>query len=304
MPDPLPVLCLAGPTGAGKTALALRLAEKLEGEIVNADSRQVYADFPIITAQPTESEKRAVPHNLYGFLPLTQRIDAGQWRSLALAECARIAARGRVPLLVGGTGFYFKSILTGLADIPPVDKSISAALELRMAAEGPEPLHAELAAIDPAYAAKAHPHDRQRIQRALEVWQATGKTFTWWHVHSKSRPLATGPLLVVAMTLEELEPRLKHRIGLMLEAGALEEARRALLSHPHGAHPGWSGIGCAELLRYLRHEMDMEECKRLWLANTRAYAKRQLTWFRGEKQAIWIDGARPDKVLDELRKHI
>lgn len=291
-PAPCPVICLAGPTGAGKTALALHLAHELGGEIINADSRQVYADFPLITAQPSPEERARAPHHLYGFLPTEQKISAGRWADMAAAKAREVRALGRVPLLVGGTGLYFQALLRGMAAIPPIAPEIVRGLSARLAERGPEALHAELARHDPAYAARIHPRDRQRILRALEVLEGTGQTFSWWHANAMSRPACVGPLFVLDAPLSWLAPRLARRLEAMLDAGAVEEARAALACSPAAAKgrrlPGWSGIGCAELLDHLTGRTALPECRARWLANTRAYAKRQLTWFRARSEAVFV----------------
>lgn len=304
MSAPLPVICLAGPTGCGKTAAAIELAHALDAEIVNADSRQVYADFPCITAQPSAEERAACPHHLYGFLPTEARISAGRWAEMAAETVRRLRDDGKRALLVGGTGLYFQTLLRGIADIPPVAPEISARWMERLAEEGPERLHAELDRLDPAYAARIHPHDRQRIVRALEVQDATGKPFSWWHEHAMSAPLCAGPLFYLAPTLDWLEPRLARRIDQMLAEGALEEARAARRRNDDPAAPGWSGIGCAEVLAHLRGELSLEDCRTLWLRHTRAYAKRQLTWFRGRPEAVAVPpgetASLPRRVRDAL----
>ena len=304
MSAPLPVICLAGPTGCGKTAAAIELAHALDAEIVNADSRLVYADFPCITAQPSAEERAACPHHLYGFLPTEARISAGRWAEMAAETVRRLRDGGKRALLVGGTGLYFQTLLRGIADIPPVAPEISARWTHRLAEEGPERLHAELGRLDPAYAARIHPHDRQRIVRALEVQDATGKPFSWWHEHAMSAPLCAGPLFYLAPTLDWLEPRLARRIDQMLAEGALEEARAARRRNDDPAAPGWSGIGCAEVLAHLRGELSLEDCRALWLRHTRAYAKRQLTWFRGRPEAVAVPpgetASLPRRVRDAL----
>ncbi len=284
--QPLPVFCLAGPTGCGKTEAALALAAALNGEVVNADSRQVYVDFPLITAQPSPGERARCPHHLYGFLETSRKISAGRWVDMAMTVIRDIHARGKLPLLVGGTGLYFQSLLHGIAEIPPVAEDISACLAARLEKEGSLALHTELARHDPAYAARIHVNDRQRIVRALEVFEATGKTFSWWHTHAMPAPLCAGPLACFMPTLEALEPRLIRRIDLMLRDGALDEARAALRRCDDSAAPGWSGIGCAELFAFLHGHLSLEACKTLWFRNTRAYAKRQLTWFRARPDAV------------------
>ena len=302
MSAPLPVICLAGPTGCGKTAAAIELAQALDAEIVNADSRQVYADFPCITAQPSAEERAACPHHLYGFLPTEARISAGRWAEMAADAVRRLHERGKRALLVGGTGLYFQTLLRGIADIPPVAPEISARWTQRLAEEGPERLHAELGRLDPAYAARIHPHDRQRIVRALEVQDATGKPFSWWHEHAMSAPLCAGPLFSLAPTLDWLEPSLARRIDLMLAEGALEEARAARRRNDDPAAPGWSGIGCAEVLAHLRGELSLADCRALWLRHTRAYAKRQLTWFRGRREAIHVLPGETAGLLRRVRE--
>jgi tRNA dimethylallyltransferase len=298
-----------GPTGSGKTAAALRLAREFPVTVINADSRQVYADFPIITAQPSPEERACCPHLLYGFLPTDQKLGAGAYARLARETIDDVLLAGRVPVLVGGTGLYFRALLEGLADIPDVPEEVSRAWQERCERQGSQALHALLAERDPAYAAKIHPNDRQRITRALEVLEHTGQTFSWWH----SRPMPESPYRAckIGFGLHMLtgENRLAERIEAMLAAGALEEARAAL-GKASGGHdheegtpqearvalgerpdlnaPGWSGIGCAELRDYLLGKISFDECRELWLKNTRAYAKRQLTWFRADRDIRWF----------------
>lgn len=286
--SPLFVICLAGPTGAGKTALALELAAKMNCEIINADSRQLYADFPVITAQPTEEERAAAPHHLYGFLPTSQKSNACFWAGIAAAKAAEITSRGAIPLLVGGTGLYFQALLRGMSPIPPIPGEISSHWRKNIMESGPGQAHALLARIDPAYAAKIHPHDKQRVQRALEVHEATGKNLSWWHARGNQPPLARGPLFMLDCRLDELAPRLLRRIDQMIGNSALEEARQAWEKCPDAQAPGWTGIGCAEMLSHMQGKISLDECRCLWHAHTRAYAKRQLTWFRARKEAIHI----------------
>ena len=287
------IICIAGPTGAGKTAAALHLAESLAAEgmgadIINADSRQVYRDFPVITAQPSAAERAAFPHKLYGWLDSDKKISAGQWARLAADAITETLALGRVPILVGGTGFYMKSLLDGIAEIPAIPEEITQSLLAKCDAAGAPVMHVRLAEIDPAYASKIHPNDRQRIVRALEVWQSTGRTFSWWHEHAMPQTCFKALRLGIGLPLKELTPLLGRRIGLMLENGAVAEAQNALLRCPDRNAPAWSGIGCMELGAHISGEIGMEECVRLWTANTRAYAKRQWTWFRADKRIRWL----------------
>lgn len=295
--EQIPVICLAGPTGCGKTGLAVKMARQIGAEIMNADSRQVYRDFPIITAQPSKEEQEGIPHHLFGFLESSEKISSGQWSMTAREKAAEILARGNIPLLVGGTGFYFQTLLHGIAHIPPVPQAVSLELARRLQNEGPNILFAELETIDPSYAARIHPNDSQRVARALEVFKATGKTFSWWHENSMEAAPCHGPLIVIDANLSSLEPALLHRIDLMLAAGAMEEARKALEKCSSKNAPAWNGIGCAELRSFLENETSLEECKNQWFRNTRAYARRQLTWFHGRKEALYISPGNLEKAL-------
>ena len=239
MAAPLPVICLAGPTGCGKTAAALTLAEALDGEVINADSRQVYSDFPLITAQPSPEEQACCPHHLYGFLPTEQKISAGRWADQAVAEAKAVLARGHVPLLVGGTGLYFQGLLHGIAQIRPSIRPSPPPSRPGWPRRARRPSMPNWPPKYPAYAARIHPNDRQRIVRALEVLAGTGHTFSWWHEHGMPEPPCAGPLLVLDMELDALTPRLARRIDLMLEQGALDEARAARRRCDDAAAPGW-----------------------------------------------------------------
>lgn len=285
--------CIAGPTGAGKTAAALALAAALPLAVVNADSRQVYKDFPIITAQPSPEERSRCPHLLYGFLNSEATLGAGEYARMAANAVASQRALGRVPVLVGGTGLYFRALLEGLAPIPAVPAEITGRWQERCCREGGPALHTLLVEKDPVYAAKIHPNDRQRIIRALEVLESTGKPFSWWHGRTPSQKAYQTCKVGIGLHLKELEPLLERRISLMLEAGALEEAEAALAHCPDPGAPGWSGIGCSEMYRYITGALTMSECRTLWLKNTRAYAKRQLTWFRADPGIRWF---RPDET--------
>lgn len=291
------IICLAGPTGAGKSALAIRLCNELGGAVVNSDSRQVYRDFPIITAQPGPEESAQCPHLLYGFLPCGDKISAGRYADMAAKSLSGLALDNTLPVVTGGTGLYFRALLYGIADIPPVAPGIHRHWQERCQSEGSRSLHALLLEVDPEYAAKIHPNDPQRVTRALEVWEATGRAFSWWHRQQYIDNRYDALFLGMDMPLDELEPRLALRIEQMLAAGAVEEARKALEACPDADSPGWSGIGCAELMGYLKGEYDLDKCRELWLRNTRAYAKRQLTWFRAQKELIRISPGDDDKVL-------
>ena len=282
------VVCLVGATGTGKTAAAIALARAYGGEVVNVDSRQVYEGLPVLTAQPSDEERAACPHHLYGDTPLDQPVAAGDFAVRARACAASIAGRGRLPLFVGGTGLYFRAILGGLAPIPPVPDEVRAAVAADWEKLGPAAMHARLAERDPDYAAKIAPADRQRVTRALEVEAATGRSFSDWHRQGDpDAPDYDVMHLGLALPLEELGPRLARRIEAMAAGGAVEEVRAALDRYPPNV-PGLSGIGGPELTAYLSGRCGLGQAKSAWLTNTRAYAKRQRTWFRKEPDIVWF----------------
>jgi tRNA dimethylallyltransferase len=281
------LVCLLGATGTGKTEAAIRLAAAFGGEVINYDSRQIYRDLPVITAQPTPEETARCPHHLYGFLPASSRRSAGSFARLVHIVVNRVHGRGRLPILVGGTGLYLRAILSGLAPIPDIPATVRRNLVEECGRLGPKALHERLAAIDPAYALRIAPTDRQRITRALEVHLATGRTLSDWHARQQAAP---GRYAAVSLGLTpppDHAGRLSRRIEAMIAQGAVDEAARAAAKYPDGAW-GLSGIGCAELLRHLSGELSLAAAKDLWLHNTRAYAKRQMTWFRKEPQVSWF----------------
>lgn len=291
-----PIVCLVGATGTGKTAAALALARHFPVTVINADSRQVYRDVPIITAQPDAAEQAQCPHLLYGFLGMDETVSAGRFMDearKAVASCQENGrendrASGRMPVLVGGTGLYLRALAGGLANIPDVPAQVREAVLQECADHGPEALHARLSDVDPDYATRIHPRDRQRVCRALEVFQSSGRPLSWWHTHARS---AQGlELFIIGLRLPrpELHDRLARRIDVMLELGAIREIQRAWEGCPNPEAPGFSGIGCRELLAHLRGETSLEEAKDLWLFRTRAYAKRQETWFNNIPEVHWI----------------
>jgi tRNA dimethylallyltransferase len=292
--------CVVGPTGAGKTGAAIALAQALGGVVINCDSRQAYADFPLVTAQPTARERAACPHQLYGFLPTEQKLSAGAYANLARREIDAALGQGALPILVGGTGFYLRAVLEPLPDIPAIPPDLHRAMQERWEREGPA-LHDELARRDPAAAVKIHPHDRQRVTRALEVLETTGRPFSAWRQAAAAGPGYRTLVLGLSLPLAELYPRLDARIAAMLEAGALDEARTAWKRCPVRESPGWSGIGCAELLAHLLGGLSLAQARGLWLRNTRAYAKRQMTWFTRQISAQWFAPGQENALVQAAR---
>lgn len=298
---PTPLLCIPGPTGAGKTSAAIAVAQALDGEVINFDSRQVYEDFPIITAQPSPEERAACPHLLYGFLPTHEKLGAAAYADMALETIAEVHSRGKLPIMVGGTGLYLRSLLQPLAPVPPIPDDIRASVQEDCEKRGPNALHRDLAAMDAALAERLHPNDRQRIMRGIEVYKATGKPLTQWHKETADTRDFMALKLGVGVSLTELTPRLYTRIEAMLEMGALDEARRAMERNADPKAAGWSGIGCAELHAYLSGDLDLEAAKALWDKNTRAYAKRQLTWFNADKDIQWFRPGQHEVMIERVK---
>jgi len=295
------VIRLMGATGTGKTEAALALAGAFGGAVVNVDSRQVYAGLAVLTAQPTVAEQARCPHALYGDTPLSEPVAAGDFARRARAAVADFTAKGFLPLLVGGTGLYFRAIAGGLAPIPPVPAAVRQDVRRQWDSLGPAAMHARLTAVDPEYAAKIAPNDRQRVTRALEVLTATGKPLSAWHREpDPEAPDYDSLTLGLGLPLADLAPRLAVRIEAMVRAGAVEEVRQALETYPETV-PGLSGIGGPELSGFLAGRLDLEAAKAAWLANTRAYAKRQMTWFRKEPDIQWFAPGEHQVLLEVVR---
>ncbi|MGH6880085.1 MAG: tRNA (adenosine(37)-N6)-dimethylallyltransferase MiaA [Hypericibacter sp.] len=277
------MLVIAGPTASGKSALAMALAQKLGGTLINADSMQLYRELSLLSARPTEAEMARVPHRLFGILPANEPCSAGRWRELALGAVAATRAEGRLPILVGGTGLYLESLMRGIADLPPIPDAVRASLQARMKAPGGVgSLFKALEACDPATAARIEPTDRQRILRALELFEATGKPLSAWQAESGRQP----PPDLAFETHLLMPPRAAlyaacdRRFGRMVEAGALEEVRALLALKLDPDLPAMKAIGVAELGAHLAGAGDLATAIAAGQQATRRYAKRQYTWFR------------------------
>jgi tRNA dimethylallyltransferase len=275
---------IAGPTTSGKSALALRLAERIGGTIVNADSMQVYRDLHIITARPSPDEERRVPHRLYGHVDAGTNYSVGQWCREAGAAIDEIAAAGRIPILVGGTGLYFKALTTGLAAVPPIPAEIRAQVRGRLANEGVAALYAELTTCDPQTAHRLMPNDRARIARALEVMAATGRSLSDWHREGLPPLLDSRHAAKVFVTCERkaLLARIEARFAAMLDAGVLEEVRAFAARNLDPLLPAMKAHGVPWLIRHLDGAISLDEAAAGAIMDTRRYAKRQVTWFRNQ----------------------
>lgn len=273
---------IAGPTASGKSALALELAERHRGVVINADAMQVYRDLRIITARPSAEDEARAPHRLYGHVDAGVTYSAGAWLQDATAALAD--AQARLPIVVGGTGLYFKLLTTGIAPVPPIPAEIRERLRARVTAEGAPALHAELARRDPEGAARLRPGDRSRIVRALEVLDATGRPLRAWHGENAAPILSPDETLAVFLSpdRDELRRRIDDRFTRMLAAGALDEVRRLAARKLDPALPAMKAHGVPWLMRHLAGEIDLETAAEQARADTRRYAKRQFTWFRNQ----------------------
>jgi tRNA dimethylallyltransferase len=275
-------LIVAGPTASGKSALALGLAERLGGVVINADSMQLYRELRVLTARPTPAEEARAPHRLYGVRPAAEAASVAWWRGAALAEMAAARAAGRLPILCGGTGLYFLSLTEGLSDIPPVPAPARAEARDLLAALGAPALHARLAAVDPETAAALRPGDSQRIARAYEVWRGTGRGLLAWQrqgARSGRAPWRFAALLLDPPR-EALRAAIETRFDAMLAAGALEEVRALGAQGLDPALPAMRAHGVPELLAMLAGRLPLAEARRRAILNTARYTKRQATWFR------------------------
>ncbi|MBS0245643.1 MAG: tRNA (adenosine(37)-N6)-dimethylallyltransferase MiaA [Proteobacteria bacterium] len=300
MPDVKQAVLIAGPTASGKSALALALAERLGGSIVNADSMQVYAGLRVITARPTAEEEARAPHVLYGHVDAAETYSTGQWLRDAATAIAEIAAAGRVPIVVGGTGLYFKALTEGFAAVPPIPAEIRDTVRERLARDGVAPLYAELTALDPVTAARLMPLDRSRIARALEVTLATGRSISDWHGTNTEPVVLPEQALRVFVTLErtELVSRIEARFAAMLAAGALDEVAALAARNLDPLLPAMKAHGVPWLIRHLRGEISLDEATAGSVMDTRRYAKRQHTWFRGQMKGWPLVPV--DRAFDEI----
>ena len=292
---------IAGPTASGKSALALTLAEALGGTIINADAMQVYRDLRVLTARPSPAEEARVPHLLYGHVDAAENYSVGRWCVDAGAALSAVERGGRLPILTGGTGLYFKALTRGLAAVPPIPAQIRAAVRARLEREGIAALYAELSERDGATARRLMPGDRARITRALEVVLATGRSLTDWHREGMTPAL--DPQLAVKVFLDvdraELYRRIDARFDAMLKAGALEEVSRLAARGLDPLLPAMKAHGVPALIRHLKGELTLEEAAEIGRADTRHYAKRQFTWFRHQLPEFeWVSPEAASRRLD------
>jgi tRNA dimethylallyltransferase len=282
-------ILITGPTASGKSALAVRLAREHDGVVVNADSMQVYDTLNILTARPQPEDMGGIDHRLYGHVSAGAAYSTGDWQREATGLVAEFRARGKLPVFVGGTGLYFRALTGGLADMPVIPDDIRERVRGRLAAEGAEALHRDLAERDPQTAARLKPGDGQRILRALEVLETTGKSISAFQA-------AAGPAVIDPERAEKfivlpdrtvLATRINRRFGTMLKSGAVEEVKALLALDLSPAMPVMKAIGVPQIAAMLAGELSEAEVIERGAAATRQYAKRQMTWFRNQLDDSW-----------------
>lgn len=297
MKDNKTVFIIVGPTASGKSSYALELAREHNGVIINADSMQLYDALPTLTAQPTKADREKIDHRLYGILDPSGKCSAWRWRDMALEEIRICQDEGKAPIIAGGTGFYLKALTEGLSPLPEVPDDVRAAATHLQAEAGNPAFHKLLATRDPEMASRLHPNDTQRLIRAWEVLEATGKSLSWW----QGQPLVGPP---EDLTFEKyflsppravLHQRCDQRFEMMIESGALEEVRELSTLISSGAvkndAPITGALGFKPLSAWLEGEISREEAIEQAKAHTRQYAKRQVTWLRNQ-----ITDAKPVEI--------
>ena len=284
------VIAVGGPTASGKTALSVGLAKAFGGEIINADSMQIYKNLDVGTAKPSIEERQGVPHYLLNFLPPETPYSVADFTAAADPLIQEITARGKLPLVVGGTGLYITSLLNGMAFAPEkMDPAIRARLQERAEAEGGAALYAELQSIDPDYAAQVHPNNLPRVIRALELYAATGRRMSEERVNARPAepPYRSLCLCLTCRDRAVLYDRIERRVNLMVENGVLAEAKQ-VYDHRDTYRTAAQAIGYKEFFPYFEGTGSLDECTARLKQATRNYAKRQLTWFRRQNDAVWL----------------
>src|ERR1700704_4372779 len=306
---------IAGPTASGKSALALELAQKTGGVVINTDSMQVYRDLRILTARPTAAEEARTPHRLYGHVDAAVNFSAGSWVADAALVLAEVRAQNRLPIFTGGSGLYFKALTHGLSAVPPIPAEIREAVRARLERDGVEALHAELARRDPVSAERLKVRDRTRIARALEVIEATGRALPDWHREGLPPLLPPGEFaaLFLAPERDQLYARIDGRFDAMLKAGALEEVTALAERNLDPLLPAMKAHGVPALIRHIRGEITRDEAAAIGRAHSRHYAKRQFTWFRHqlpefqwvkpEEARRWLESVIPGREQSERARN-
>lgn len=289
----IPVVIVAGPTASGKSQLALDIAVQFRGTVINADSMQIYRGLAVLSAAPDEAARARAPHRLYGVLDPVEPCSAGRWRAMATAEIEAATDDSRLPVVVGGTGLYLRALIGGIARIPPIPADVRKTVRDRLARDGAPALHAELMRRDPDTADRLEPADRQRIARALEVLEATGRPLSGWLRGAREGGDMAFRFHVILLmpSRDALYAAIDARFRAMLAAGGLDEVRGLAARGLDPALPAMKALGVPELLRLVAGEIPPEEAIRCGQQATRRYAKRQITWFRHQLVADQVISA-------------
>jgi tRNA dimethylallyltransferase len=282
------VIVICGPTGIGKTSLSLMMAKEFQGAIVGADSMQIYKHMDVGTAKPSPEERSRVPHYMIDIIPPDFPFDAASYAKLARDAILKIREQGRVPFVVGGTGFYIKALLHGLFNVKPADPAVRQRLKVEAASYGDKYLYERLESCDPEAAVRIHPNDTYRIIRALEVYEISGKSMSEFQ---KAHGFADSPYAVLKIGLliprEQLYDRIDHRVDKMIEDGLLNEVKNLLaMGFADDLRP-MQALGYRHMADFLRGRMSWDETIRIFKRDTRRYAKRQLTWYQNDPDVIW-----------------
>ena len=304
-----PAVALMGPTASGKTALAMELAQRFPLDIISVDSAMVYRGMDVGTAKPDAKERARAPHRLIDVADPCEAYSAARFREDALREMRAVAGSGRIPFLVGGTMLYFRALLNGIAALPEADPRVRARLAREAEEQGLAALHARLRRVDPASAARIHPNDPQRIQRALEVHALTGRSLTALHREAAGRaaPYRVLKLAIATPDRARLHARIERRFRRMLEDGLIEEVRALRKGGDIEPDlPAMRAVGYRQVNDYLDGRCDYEDMVAKAVTATRRLAKRQLTWLRSESEVIWLsgDGGGLDEAAERIYAHL
>lgn len=299
-------VAIAGPTGTGKSELAVRLAEAAAGEVVNYDSVQIYRGFDVGSAKPDAATRARVPHHLFDIVDADEDFNAAAYARLAGSACQEIRSRGNRPVLVGGTFFYLRALLAGLPEMPGRNEAIRARIRAIAARPGgPARLHAWLTRVDAAAGDRIAPGDRHRVERALEVWITSGRPISGWMAPGADGAVAERGTIRIALTLERarLVERLDRRVEEMYANGLVEETASLLARFPKESRP-FGAIGYREAVAVVEGRMTRAEAVEETRRRTRSYAKRQMTWLRSERDVHWIDASDPERTFTEAMRLI
>lgn len=303
-----PVIVIAGPTASGKSAVAMDVAEEFNGVVINADSMQIYDGLRIVTARPSAEDEARVPHKLYGVLGPDETCSAGRWETLCIEEIEKAWSQGKLPVVTGGTGLYIKTLVDGISHLPPIPDEIRERIRARAVEEGTEVLYQELQAKDSEMAERLKPLDKQRICRALEILEATGKSLAVLQREIKPVPALKADYVthVIMPPRPILYGRCDQRFDVMLEQGALEEVRLFAEMKLDANLPAMKALGVPELLAHVRGETTIDEARSVAQMQTRRFAKRQCTWFRNQMKEVEMHSAQyseslRDQIYNKIR---